>query len=481
MERITLKDIYLGENDGKKEAVYRADFERYFIDIGRINEKLKEDKYFLILGRKGSGKTYLGQYIKKISSQDALHFCDVSSYKDFKFQELVQLKSSDIKPNEYYEIWRWLLLLDLGKLCLSDHGIPECDAKNKLSSFFEANYHSIEIDAKKVIEITKKNQVRGGFLRSFIDVSAGEKAEEGSYIDYIDDLESVVFDILQKSTSRYTTIYDELDDRFRNDEYYRHSIISLLKAADHINLKCVERGIKAKAIILLRTDIFSIFNDPDLNKIKRVNTLKIDWGTRVAVSAPLINMIVLKAKKSSKLMSAMRDEEVFRSLFPQNINRISPERFMLERSFFRPRDIITILNLIIDKYPNSHYFGWKSFLDIKQEYSEYLLDEVRNEMYGHYPDKQIDSILRLIKNYNKHFIKYKEIKQYMENNKFHYTDLELEKMLIGLFNFNAIGNKWYNQYKHKEYYTWAHRDDKADLDLDKVMVVHLGLREALSM
>ncbi len=150
-------------------------------------------------------------------------------------------------------------------------------------------------------------------------------------------------------------------------------------------------------------------------------------------------------------------------------------------SFFRPRDIITILNLIIQKYPTSYYFGWKSFLDVKQEYSEYLLDEVRNEMYGHYPDDQIDSVLRLLKNYNKHFIKYSDIKKYMKENEYHYDGLELEKMLIGLFKFNAIGNKWYNQYKRKEYYTWAHRDEKADLDLNKTMVVHLGLREALSM
>ncbi len=481
MYKIKLKDIYLGENDGKKEAVYKADFERFFVDINKIFEKIKEDKYFLILGRKGSGKTYFGQYIKKVASKDALHFCDVSSYKDFKFQELIQLKSSDIKPNEYYEIWRWLLLLDLGKLCLLDESIPDSEAKNKLISFFDANYNSLEIDAKRVIEITKKNQVRGGFLKSFVDISEDKKVEEGSYLDYIDDLEAIVFEILHNSTNRYTTIYDELDDRFRNDEYYCHSIISLLKAADHINLKAVERGINAKAIILLRTDIFSIFNDPDLNKIKRVNTIKIDWGTKVAISTPLINMVILKAKKSCTYMSTMSDEEVFRHLFPQNINRISPERFILERSFFRPRDVITILNLIIDKYPHSYYFGWKSFSDIRQEYSEYLLDEVRNEMYGHYPDKQIDSILRLLKNYNKHFIKYEDIKEYMMNNKFHYSDLELETMLIGLFKFNAIGNKWYNQYKRKQYYTWAHRDEKADLDLDKTMVVHLGLREALSM
>ena len=85
-------------------------------------------------------------------------------------------------------------------------------------------------------------------------------------------------------------------------------------------------------------------------------------------------MVILKAKKSNVFLNALSDIEVFKKLFPHQINYIKPERFMLERSFFRPRDIITILNLIIEKYPNSQYFGWKSFIDVKKEYSEYLLD-----------------------------------------------------------------------------------------------------------
>jgi len=233
MKEIELKNIYLGENDGKKESVYKSDFEKFFMDIDKISEKVKEKKYFVILGRKGSGKTYFAQYIKKTSDSDPLHFCDVKSYKDFKFQELVQLKSGDITPNEYYEIWRWLILLDLAKLCLLDQGIPNSEAKNKLLTFFDANYKSLEIDAKKVVEITKKEQIRGGFLKSFVDLTDAQKAEEGSYLDYIDNLENVVLELLSNSRSSYTTIYDELDDRFRDDEYYRNSIISLLKAADH--------------------------------------------------------------------------------------------------------------------------------------------------------------------------------------------------------------------------------------------------------
>lgn len=481
MLNIKLKDIYLGENDGKKEAAYKDDFEKFFVDIDENYKKIQEKKFFLVLGRKGAGKTYFGQYIKKIASSNPLHFCDITSYKDFKFHELLQLKSGDVTPNEYYEIWKWLLLLDIGKLCLSDESVPYSSAKGKLHAFFNNNYSSTKIDSKKIVEITKKGQIRGSFLRSFVDLSAGQKLEEGTYLDYIDDLESVVFEILIESSSKYTTIYDELDDKFRNDEYYKNSIISLLKAADYLNLKAIELNVDLKSIILLRNDIFSLLNDPDLNKIKRVNTLKIDWGTKVAISSPLINMIIVKAKKSSVLISTLTDEQAFKTLFPQNIKGVSPDRFILERSFFRPRDVITILNLIIDKYENSTYFGWKGFLDVLKDYSEYLLDEVRNEMYGHYPDEQIDNILKLLKNFNKHYVKYEELKDYMNKNIYHYQDLELERMLIGLFKFNAIGNKWHNEFKRKEYYTWAHRDEKTDLDLSKIIVIHLGLREALSM
>lgn len=481
MNRFELKDLYLGENDGKKESIYREDFEKFFVDIDEISTKINNRKYFVVLGRKGSGKTYFGQYIKKISKSEALHFCDVKSYKDFKFQELIQLQSGDITPNEYYEIWRWLILLDLAKLCLLDEGIQDSEAKNKLIGFFDANYNAIDIDTKKVVEITKKEQVRGGFLKSFIDLTDALKAEEGTYLDYIDNLESVVIELLSQSSSKYTTIYDELDDRFRNDDYYKNSIISLLKAADHINLKILEKGLNSKVIILLRTDIFSILNDPDLNKIKRINTITISWGDTSTIESALIKMIILKAKKSSALLNALSDEDVFKKLFPDKVHRINPAKYILERTFFRPRDIVTMLNLVIDKYPSSTYFGWKSFTDISLEYSKYLQDEVKNEMYGHYDDKQIETIFRLLKNYNEHYIQYPKLKKYYEKNKFHYKNLDMEEMLIGLFKFNAVGNKWFNKYRNREYFSWAHRDDEADLDFDKTIVIHSGLREALSM
>ncbi|UTM55968.1 hypothetical protein L4174_008870 [Photobacterium sp. CCB-ST2H9] len=482
MNQLELKDLYLGQNDGKKEAIYRDNFEEFFINEKSIYDQVQRKEKFLILGRKGSGKTFLAHYMKKMSSKNDSWNCDIRSYKDFKFQELVHLKTEDVKPNEYYEIWRWMLLLDLSRSILKDSKMSKNEHKDKIEDFFEENYKSIDIDSKRIIEITKANKIRGGVFRSFIENNFGDKIETGSYLDYIEALEFTVVKALKCTSTIHTIIYDELDDRFRDDDYYKNSILSLIKAADNLNLKMVENGIEAKSVVLLRTDIFSILNDPDLNKIKRINSVKIEWGDRISKSSPLIKMILTKAKKSSPLLGAASDHAAFGLLFPDNVNKIPTERFLLERTFFRPRDIITFLNSIIEKHPSHNSFRWQTLADARSDYSQYLLDEVRNEMSGHVTDIEIEESLKLIKNFNRHYFYFKDIVKYYEDNVFHYKNIKAEQALINLYNFSVIGNTWKNREKGgKQYQSWSHRENNSDLDFSKQMVVHIGLREALSM
>lgn len=485
MIQLRLSDIYLGVNDGKKEALYRQDFEKYFVDYNNnYNDILKPEKY-IILGRKGSGKTILAEYIRKQSENNPLWFCEIKSYKDFRFHELINFKTNDISPNEYTSIWRWIILIDFAKQIIEDNGIQDHENKNKLEKFFKDNYYSLDIDAKKIIEITKGGKINGSILKEILqiggEVNKQTKFVEGSYLIYLEDLEKVVLKLLSNSKSKYTLIYDELDDRFQNDDFYKNSIISLIKTSDSINCELLSKRIDAKVILLIRSDIFAILNDTDLNKIKLTNTININWGDRVNIDSPLIHLIVQKAKRSNQYLNQYSDFEVFKTLFPQDVKGVDPARFVLERTLFRPRDVITLLNLIIEKYPHSSYFGWKGLLELKAKYSEYLFDEIRNEMLGHISQNEIDQGLKLLKNYNHHFFKFKDLKTYYDRQQSQYPDIDLERMMISFFRFNVVGNKWFNKFKNKEYYTWSHRDTKAELDFEKEIVIHLGLREQLSM
>lgn len=485
MNKFKISDIYLGVNDGKKEALYRDDFENYFIEYNNnYKEILKPEKY-LIIGRKGSGKTILAEYVRKQSQLDSNWFCDIKSYKDFRFHELVNFKTNDISPNEYSAIWRWIVLIDIAKLLFEGNGINDTSSINKLKTFFKENYYSLDIDAKKVIEINKNNKINGSILKEILNIG-GEIGKEikfgdGNYLNYLEDLEEVIFKLLKTSKSKYTLFYDELDDRFQNDDFYRNSLISLIKTIDSLNCQFLDKRINFKIVLLIRTDIFSVLNDTDLNKLKIINTLNINWGDRINSDAPLMNLIIQKAKKSNEELSKLSDYYVFKKLFPQDVKGVSPERFILERTFFRPRDIITFLNIIIEKYPHSGYFGWKGLYEERNSYSEYLFDEVRNEMIGHISQEEIDQGLKLLKNFNKHFFDYSDIKDYFEKNKSFYDKIDLQKILTEFFKFNVIGNRWYNTFKKRDYYTWYHRDNRAEFDFDKQIVIHLGLREHLSM
>jgi len=480
VEELVIEDVYLGINEGKKEALYKEDFEKYFFDYNGIYEKSLSADKFLILGKKGSGKTILAEFIRKNSQADSQWFCEVRSYKEFKFHELIQLKSNDISPNEYISIWEWVAYIDLGRLCLKDNGIPDNKEKQKLRKFFEDNYYSLDIDSQKIIERTRAGKLKGQAFGLGGEGTVSEKKVSAGYLYYLEDLRNTVISLLRESGSRYDLYYDELDDRFKNDEYYRDSIISLIKAIDKINILMIESGIRGKVSLLLRSDIFHILNDPDLNKIRMDNAIYIDWGNKVSAKSPLFELIITKAKASTPLIAALPNEAVFKTLFPQDIKRIKPERYILERTLFRPRDLVSMLNLIIDKYPKSNYFGWKGFVDTKHEYSEYFLQEIRNELSGHMSDQFIDESILLLKQFNKHLFSYEGISKFLDKNRERYPSLSLDEMLSTFFRFNIIGNYWYNEYKRKDYYCWAHRDPRADIDFDKNFVIHLGLREALS-
>lgn len=480
-QRFRLKDIFLGLNDGKKEALYKEDFERFFFDYQNMYEQAVSKEKFLILGRKGSGKTILAEYVRKRAESDPCHFCEIRSYKDFRFHELMQLKSRDIPPNEYICIWEWVILLDLARLTLQDNGIENSNLRAKLDKFYRDNYYSLNIDSKKVIEITKANKINGSVLKAGAEHAQTTTIETGAYHHYLEDLREVVLGLLASSKSQYTLFYDDLDDRFRDDPTYRNNIISLLKAADKLNLSLLERKINAKAALLLRSDIFAILNDPDLNKIKMVNGLIIDWGNVASDQSPLFDLVITKTKASIPDLNGMERGKIFNLLFPQDIRYIHPARFLLERTFFRPRDVVTYLNLIIQKHPSTEYFGWKGFVEVKKAYSEYFFQEVRNELSGHLDDEEIDKGTLLLKQFNRYHFPYKDISTYFEENKLNYNNLDLDKLLRVFFRFSVIGNKWFNEYKNKDYYSWAYRDNKAELDLNKGLVVHLGLREELSL
>lgn len=481
-----LNNIYFGKNDGKEEATYNSNFEHYFFNYNDNYEKILNPDKFLLLGRKGSGKSILAEYIaKKSQIESTTWFCEVISYKELNLNELKYLKTENVSPNEYTEIWHWITLIAIAKQILKDESLSSDVNIKKLEGFFKINYGSTKIDTNKLVQITKNNQIQGGILKGIFSIggthAVSKSYETGSYLDFIEDLENTVLAILRNTMNKFTIIFDELDDKFKNEEMYKAIIISLVKNTARFNRKLFSQEIDCKTIVLIRTDIFNLLNDPDLNKIYVDNSVEIDWGNLVDKYSPLLLMIYNKIRKSLPSMQNKSDTDIYYLMFPGNINGRSMEESLLGRTFFRPRDIITYFNLIARDYGRSEKFEWFHFTKKEADYSAYFLREIRNELCGHYVEEIITESLRLLTQFKKVEFEYDELEEFYQLNKERlFKTIVLDEALALLFNFGAIGNKWFNDYKTRYFYSWNYRRE-AEIDYDKTFVVHLGLRKTMGM
>ena len=475
-------DIYFGTADGEDEALNfldrQDDFNNFFFDHDNIVEKALQPLRYLILGKKGAGKTLLGEYLNNKLNQTQNCISKIVSFNEFRMHSLRELSAEDTAPNEYIPIWTYVILIELSKIITSNSSIKEDENCIRLKKFLSKNYQKLILtqNAEKDIQKLKSVKENSDWIGDMITDDNKDQIND-SYISFIPILESIVYDVIQSHPEfTYNLILDKIDDRFINSELYKNSVISLIKAVDTFNKNCLRGKIKAKITVLLRSDIFSLLNDTDLNKRESSNAVRIDWGDAARYESPLFDLVVKKIKASIPALADETKGNLIRMFFPtfikQKYRNIPTEKFLLGRTLFRPRDVITYLTLITNKFHEAKTFTPEMFLDVQLRYSEYFLKEIENEMNGHLDDKQIKEVIDLMIKFGKFDFKYEEIKKFVAERKI-LTTLSLDSALKILFDFSIIGN--YITTNGELRHTWKHRHDRVEIDFRKRMCLHYGL------
>jgi len=369
IEKYKLGDIYFGTADGEDEALNFIDnqdeFKNFFFDYDNIVEKALQPLRYLILGKKGAGKTLLGEYLNYKLNNTTNTFSKVVSFNEFRMHSLRELSAADTPPNEYIPIWTYVILIELSKIITTNSILDDNENCLKLKRFISRNYQKLILtqNAERDIERLKSVKLNSDWIGDILTEEDKEYIQD-SYISVIPILETIVHNVIKsKSEFSYNLILDKIDDRFTNTELYKNSVISLIKAVDNFNKNCLRNKIKAKVTVLLRSDIFSLLNDTDLNKRENSNAVRIDWGDAARYDSPLFDLVVKKIKASIPSLKGKEKAEVIRLFFPayiwQSNREVSTDKFLLGRTLFRPRDVITYLKLIAEKFPNETSFSPK--------------------------------------------------------------------------------------------------------------------------
>jgi energy-coupling factor transporter ATP-binding protein EcfA2 len=149
--------IDFGNNDAKFDNI-----ERYFYDLGIINEIEKGNK-FIIIGRKGTGKSALAYYYKKIcintGNGDSVQ---IVSLKDIPINLMEKFADNNFTlTNKFIILWKYIFLVELSKILVNDIELrgTECD---KLSAFLDLAQPALKKSPREYLQATYENKFKIG-------------------------------------------------------------------------------------------------------------------------------------------------------------------------------------------------------------------------------------------------------------------------------------------------------------------------------
>lgn len=489
--QIPISKIYVGNIDVADELKYENFTDLYF-DNDLISKSILNDNRFIIQGRKGTGKSYLANYLFKICDQDENMMCKICDQDDYNVEKILNIKSGIVKKDEVTLLWKWIIYSKFAELLLENYKIKKyipftsikklhfihSKINKRLDLIFKPNSKVVDKGSKTIGTIANKSKILTGGREKSSQSSVQYDLVE--YFQLIPDLEKAVLKALknQKKTILIFDDLDELDGAADCSEEFKTSIVGLIKTVKEINLK-ISRD-NHKAIIMIRSDIVRSLMTYATNINKQIEecNVTINWyddkRNMEATEHPLILMILNKVRATVPEYSSLSYESLYNHLFPEKINNQTPFDYLLDYSFGRPRDIVAYLNKVKELEANSevHYFSAKAFRKSKKKYSRWFLNELLNEISIHEQRKLVEQSIKIIRDQRIIDFKIEDVSNFYEENKKEYPNInDIRESLTILYQLGVVGNR-----NGKKTY-WGHRED-ADVEpnFSQSFTLHYALR-----
>lgn len=482
-------EFKLGEVYGENEVKFLDNYMDFYYDLNNAQMKILDKRKFVVIGRKGTGKTLLAHVVCENLKKD-YSIASVESLKEFVFHELTCFQGVDISPTKYVPIFEWMIYINLAKHIVKSKGSFNEEKVQILEAFLKYFGHvGGDLKVEKTIEMTKK--LKGGAsadLKLFdfglgINGSSEDTVKEGnrSYLENIENLKEFITLTLYENNSSAIIFYDELDDKFSDDTEYKSGIISFLNAITKVNNNFLDRKVNTKVCSVIRSDIVNKLNASNINKIFEDNSVFLSWDASFVQDTELFEMLAHKVRKSSKFYRSYDTDRILENILPSKVANEPTKVYILHRTLGRPRDIIRMLSLIQEDYGhNLDRFEAVTFTKTLKKYSSYLKREIKSELIGHVSDKNIDHYFTLLTKIGKRAFSYDLASQKFDELELEAKGINLKEILSNLFKAGAICNV-IRQSKHDggNQFFWSYNDEDLEVNFDYNFEIHPGLWDTL--
>ncbi|SEI47586.1 hypothetical protein SAMN02910453_0454 [Lachnospiraceae bacterium A10] len=504
MGALYFKEIKFGKTDASNElsevgnGFYMSSFLEY--ERYRINDFV-DGKMSFIIGRKGTGKTALLKFLEcKFSDNPENLVVPIRFKSDFDEIDRKNVKTASVTVQEeiinndnkeslksYVVAWQVYLIYQIFKRVQS--------GDNEYSVFSQDKQYEL---IWKLLKIVYGENGSGKIVpkisKGFINVSAGKKgidADLGLEIEFHDNQVNFeltakkIIETYQKLIFDRTPVYilvDELELSVKSKKL-RDSDIELVRdlilAIDRMNRISRDNGFQILFYASIRTDVLDsvLSAGYEINKCIEDYGVTIEWYQRGGDynNSPLLKLLEKKIIASQKEAGINENNNVWETYFEPKINDIEIKKFLLNYSWYRPRDVVRMMQFVQEYCAETDVkINQEVFDRAVQQYSSRMWNEVSEEIALKYTADDMKAIKKILtgievpfsmKHMNERISSLRECYDYVDKFAKKY---KLPELLDALYEWGIIGNSG----ERMVFNFLGYRE----MDITKPMIIHTPLR-----
>lgn len=451
-----IEDLQFGFSDAEnyKRRENKQLFNQVFLKNSYLERIIDPSTTFLV-GDKGTGKTAYAVFLSNNDYKNTA--CSISYIRETEYQKFITLKKEKhLELSDYVSIWKVIIFLLLSKqIHERESGNPLFAKFSKFRALHDAiqEYYSQAFspeiihalrfvqESKLVAELFLKHAKAIDEQKESLIFSESRFQTNLLYIQK--DFEQALGSL--KLKKNYMLFIDGIDIRPSSIPYdeYLECIRGLANAVWEINNDffpsiCDSQG-RLRATLLIRPDIYASLGLQNQNTKIRDNAVLLNWGTtyRDHRSSDIFAITDKLLSHDQPEENALTVGEAWDYYFPydtpsMNIEFEKPSSFVsfLRFALYRPRDIVTMLSMLKERFcsnskDKTRVFSKDDFEDsvFRRNYADYLLGEVKDQLSFYYSPREYEMFLKFFeflngKNkflYSEYIAAYAAHNQYMKN------------------------------------------------------------------
>ncbi|MEH3109111.1 MAG: hypothetical protein PGN22_03285 [Agrobacterium cavarae] len=485
---VVLSERYFGDLEAFDEATQDDSFfENTFVLPSSLSmSALRNNRKFIIVGRKGSGKTsvqmHLSESVKKrgylVHHFRFFYDLRTDDYAEIaKTQNEVSFSSVVSQKNlfvhyDFRDIWERVFFQKIAQTLLSE------GHSNKFTDFVEPQNSLL---ANIFDGISKSLTVK-------IKPKMGPIAAEiGIDLSKLDDPNEMPLKVFNKITRNLFVqhcvqfqmyffvdelVFSRLDAREDEITIRAAMVRDIIRTVWEINSYCYKNNMEFHFICSIRPEVRNLINDLDSESGKYLDgkDVELNWITRNSDNRLLI-VDVLRKKVEFSYFKMTPFDTFFTDKIKFGNKSFTVDQLIRENTWGRPRDVVRLLIAIQKKSPNAEVISETEVKAGLDEYSRMSLKELVDELGVAFGPQVIDTLrFGIRKRY------YNSINEFWDA--LNTTKLKVNKarFIKELFELGFIGGRLQSQGK----YFWFHRGESY-LKPDHEIVIHPGLWNELSI